>query len=103
MENVGGQAPLLATNRIGTHNSDKQVCLAFCFAAAPWTGRKGHANGRPCHRVHLDCARAHELPASALAPLITWLRSDTVRAHVAPTPALLESPWSLQTHDQSPR
>jgi hypothetical protein len=58
MENIGGQAPLLAANRIGTHNSDKQVCLAFCFAAAPWTGCKGNANGRPCHRVHLDCTRA---------------------------------------------
>jgi hypothetical protein len=97
MKHIGGRAPILATAGVAHHTNDKQLCLAFCFQGAPWSGCRGNARGtRACHRLHLDCARAHELPPRAVAPLIAWLRSDTVRAHVAPTAALLATEWWAQ-------
>jgi hypothetical protein len=97
MNAVGGRAPVLATKGIGPYKSDRQLCLAFCFEATPFTGCRGNTNNRPCHRLHLDCSSPDALPATAVAPLVTWLRSDRVRTLVVPTPAFLETNWWRHT------
>jgi hypothetical protein len=93
MRHVGGKAPVLHTKNIGPHKSDRQLCLAFCFQAAPFTGCRGHRNGRACHRLHLDCSHPDALPPASLAPLVAWLRSDTVRAIIVPTQAFTQTTW----------
>ncbi len=96
MAAVGGRAPVLATKGVGPHKSDRQLCLAFCFQAAPFTGCRGNNGNRPCHRLHLDCSRPDALPPLAVAPLVAWLKSDRVRTLVVPTAALLETHWWRQ-------
>jgi hypothetical protein len=96
MNAVGGKAPVLATKGIGPFKSDRQLCLAYCLQAATFTGCRGNPGRRECHRMHLDCASPDSLPASALAPLVAWLRLDRVRALLAPTPAFLETHWWRQ-------
>ena len=96
MRHIGGRAPVLATNGIGPYRSDRQLCLAFCFQAAPFSGCRGHRVGRTCHRLHLDCAHTDTLPPIAVAPLVTWLRSPGVSAVIAPTPAFQATSWWTQ-------
>jgi hypothetical protein len=96
MNTVGGKAPVLSTKGVGPYKSDRQICLAYCFQAAPFTGCRGNNGNRPCHRLHLDCSRPDALPAIAVAPLVAWLKLDRVRTIVVPTPAFLETHWWRQ-------
>ena len=96
MNAIGGRAPVLATRGIGPYKSDRQLCMAYCFQAAPFTGCRGNPRNRPCHRIHLDCTSPDALPAPAVAPLVAWLRSDRVRQLLVPTPAFLETNWWRQ-------
>jgi hypothetical protein len=90
-----GKAPVLLTKNIGSHKSDRQLCLAFCFQGAPFTGCRGN-RGRACHRVHLDCNKPDALPSSALGPLVAWLRTEPIRSIIAPTNDFSESSWWTQ-------